>query len=723
MENRFFEMNDYLNCSGKGKRRRGKRNGNGHKYLPSAQSIWAMPFSASERALVILIENGGVDLGLPALVDKVLSAIPGSDIIPSSQRQKLVTFLREKIKGFTDNLLETLELSINRYQKAKPEFYGEVAVLRDSSATYSDLKSKLIELSRAGKIIDVIILTHGSDDYISVAGGVDGDKVRAMKAEYGKPLSIRSVYMMNCVGSSLNAAWLDAGAKVSVGALKNNYLPEPTTFFFWKRWKEGQTFEQAAAGAYTQTISVMNTAVRSFITALPFPGTSLLARLVDFANFDFVKDSAPVIKGQRGLTISSDDLTFAQSVVSSLSLTVIPDSALPLLKNSRGGFSRAYSERQARVLSSQGVELIKNFEGYSDKLYNDPAGHCTVGYGTLVHRGNCDGQTSEQPYTSGVTKEKAAELLTHEAGGFAGTINNKVTVPLNQNQFDALVSFVYNVGPGAFEKSTLLKVLNQGKYDSVPTELKKWTKARQNGQLVDLPGLVKRRAAEADLFVKAEAVTAQSFSGGLGPSSDGYEFWAVWCVTGGYLLPEIFLQERAAHAAAQRHTENTTHSARATLIRMGDNLGMQPADAPGMAKPASYAYGQQDINLPETNIQVIRGPLPFTLPDHSSPFANVTFQITPPPPVGTQTQVGVLSVNVTCKNESGTAVEFTGALLLRNSTERRSQILPGNFNGDFEFAWPNINRNETYSIVLALNTADSSIKVSGTYTVMMTDQR
>ena len=679
--------------------------------------MWAMPFSASDRALVILIENGGVDLGLPALVDKLLSAIPGSDIIPSSQRQKLVTYLREKIKGFTDNLLETLELSINRYQGAKPQFYGDVAVLRDSSATYQDLKSKLIELSRAGKIIDVIILTHGSDDYISVTGGVDGDKIRAVKTEYGKALSIRSVYMMNCVGSSLNAAWLEAGAKVSVGALKNNYLPEPTTFFFWKAWKDGQTFEKAAASAYAKTISVMNGAVRSFITALPIPGTSLLANLVDFANFDFVKDSAPVLKGQHGLTISSDDLTFAQSIVSSLTTAVIPDRVLPMLK-----FSRAASERQARVLSSQGVELIKNFEGFSDKLYNDPAGHCTVGYGTLVHRGNCDGQTSEQPYDSGVTKERAADLLTQEAGGFAGTINNKVTVPLNQNQFDALVSFVYNVGPGNFEKSTLLKLLNQGKYDAVPAELKKWTKARQNGQLVDLPGLVKRRAAEADLFVKAEAVTAQSFSGGLGPSSNGYEFWAVWCVDGGYLLPEIFLQERAAHAAAQRHTENTTHRARATLIRMGDNLGIQPADGPAMAKPASYSYGQ-DITLPETNIQVIRGPEKFALPNYQSSMGNVVIRITPPPPQGTQTQTGVLSVNITCVNESGTAVDFTGALLLRNSTERRSQILPGHFNGDFEFAWPNIQRNDEYSIILSLNTVDTSIKVSGTFTVMMTDQR
>jgi GH24 family phage-related lysozyme (muramidase) len=713
MENRFFEMNNYLSGnSGKNRRRCAKRNGN--RYLSSAQSIWAMPFAAPDRALVVLIENGGVDLGIPTLVDKLLAAIPGSDIIPSSYRQKLVTFLREKLKNFTDNLMETLELSLNRYSAAKPEFYGEVAVLRDSSATYQDLKSKLIALSGAGKIIDLIILTHGSDDYISVAGGVDSAKIREIKAEYGKPLSIRSVYMMNCVGSSLNKAWLDAGAKVSVGAMKNNYLPEPTTFFFWKGWQEGQTFETAAASAYRKTVNLMNNAVRTFISGLPIPGTSLLARLVDFANFDFVKDSAPVLKGQHGLTISSDDLTFAQSVVSGLTTTVLPDRALQMLK-----FSRAASERQARVVSSQGVELIKNFEGFSDKLYNDPVGHCTVGYGTLIHRGNCDGHSSEQPYVSGVTKERAAELLTQEASGFAGTINNKVTVPLNQNQFDALVSFVYNVGPGNFEKSTLLKLLNQGKYDSVPTELRKWTKARQNGQLVDLPGLVKRRVAEAELFVKAEPATAQSFSGAASPSSDGFEFWAVWCINENCFLPEIFLQERSARAAAQRHMETSTHRAYATVVRMGSDLGVQPADAMPVAQPASISYGQ-DTTIPETNIQVIRGPENFNLPNYQSPMTNVSFNVTPPPPMGTQTQNGELSISGPVVNQSGTAVEFVCSLLRHGSTERRSQILPGNFNGDFEFAFPNVARNNTYGIVLSLNTSDSSIRINGSYTVMMT---
>jgi GH24 family phage-related lysozyme (muramidase) len=716
MENRFFEMNDYLSgYSGKSGGRRAKHNGNGNGYPSMVQSLWAMPFAATDRALVILIENGGVDLGLPTLVDNLLSAIPGADVIPDSYRKKLVTLLREKITNFTDNLLETAELSINRYAAAKPGSYGEVAVLRDSTATYQDLKGKLIALSGAGKIVDLIILTHGSDDFISVTGGVDSAKIRAMKAEYGKPLSIRSVYMMNCVGSSLNKAWLDAGAKISSGAMKNNYLPEPTTFFFWKSWKEGQAFETAATSAYRKTINLMNDVVRGYISSIPIPGTSMLAKLVDFANFDFVKDSAPVVQGQHGLTIGSDALTFAQSVVSSLSTTVLPESAMEWLK-----VSRATSDNKTHVLSSQGVDLIKDFEGFFTNLYNDPVGHCTVGYGTLVHKGNCDGRASEQPYANGVSKERATELLTQEASGFAKTINEKVTVSLNQNQFDALVSFVYNVGPDNFQKSTLLKLLNQGKYDAVPTELKKWTKGNQNGQLVDLPGLVKRRAAEAELFQKPEAATAKSFSMLAGPFSDAVEFWAVWCVNENCFLPEIFLQEWSARAASQKHKDNTTHRAVATPIRMGSDLNVQPADASPVSAPASISYSQ---DVPETTIQVIRGPEKFDLPNYGSSMGNVSFNVTPPPPVGTQTSTGELSVNCSVVNQSGTAVEVLCSLIRRTTTERKSQILAGNFNGDIEFAFPNVARNDTYGIVLNLNTSDSSIKISGTYTVMMTDQR
>src|ERR1043165_7579491 len=132
MNNRFVEMDDFL--SGRTRKSRcrcAKRNGHDQSYgtgLASMQSTWARPFSATDRALLILIENGGVDLGLPTLVDKLFAALPVGDVIPDSYRSELVTLLREKITSFTDNLLETAELSLNRYAAAKPEFYCDVAV-------------------------------------------------------------------------------------------------------------------------------------------------------------------------------------------------------------------------------------------------------------------------------------------------------------------------------------------------------------------------------------------------------------------------------------------------------------------------------------------------------------------------------------------------------------------------------------------------------------------
>ena len=71
------------------------------------------------------------------------------------------------------------------------------------------------------------------------------------------------------MGAETTSMLLDAGAKVSSGALRNNYLPEPTMFFFWKSWKEGQTFETAVTSAYRKTINLMNDAVSAFVGALP----------------------------------------------------------------------------------------------------------------------------------------------------------------------------------------------------------------------------------------------------------------------------------------------------------------------------------------------------------------------------------------------------------------------------------------------------------------------
>jgi len=503
VENRFLQMDeDFRRISGRGL---GKRAGGSVPSYATGRSFdWERPLSAAQRVLVILIENGGVDLGIPDVVDKILSILPGSSLLPDDLKTKMVDLLRAKIKSHTKNLLESAELAANRYMAAKPDLYADVVVLRNSTASYSDLKSRLISLSRDGKIVDVFILTHGSKNYISVIGGITDDKIRQMKSQYGKPLSIRSVYMMNCVGASLNGAWLDAGARVSSGSRGNNYLPEPAMFFFWQNWKAGQNFESSVTAAFASTVKLMNDAVQGFLRTLPIPGADLLFGSFDFGSLDFVRESAPVIDGQRSVTINTDDISFSQSTSTGMATTVVPVKSL--------SDTDAGTTDGVIGVSDAGVEFVKGWEGLSTKLYNDPAGHCTVGYGTLVHKGNCDGRDSEQPYVNGVSKEEATRLLASDLTEKQRAVKSAVKVPLSQNQYDALVSFAYNVGAGAFQSSTLLKLVNQGKYDAVPGELKKWTKARRGGQLVDLAGLIERRANEAALFQKPAAASSQSLS-------------------------------------------------------------------------------------------------------------------------------------------------------------------------------------------------------------------
>src|SRR5262245_11142677 len=78
--------------------------------------------------------------------------------------------------------------------------------------------------------------------------------------------STRAVYLVSCAGSRLTQAWLAIGARTSAGSHENNYLPEPTTYFFFSAWKQGQTFESGVTGAYRRTIDAMNGVLRAIVT-------------------------------------------------------------------------------------------------------------------------------------------------------------------------------------------------------------------------------------------------------------------------------------------------------------------------------------------------------------------------------------------------------------------------------------------------------------------------
>ena len=149
-------------------------------------------------------------------------------------------------------------------------------------------------------------------------------------------------------------------------------------------------------------------------------------------------------------------------------------------------------------LSNAGVAFIARFEGCVLRLYNDPAGHCTVGIGHLVHHGRCDGRASEAPFKNGITRERAFELFREETAGFAQAVRRHIRVPLNQAQFDALLSWSFNCGAGVLQTSTLSRKLNGGDYAAVPGELARWDKAGNPPR--PMAGLTRRRTAEGRLF-------------------------------------------------------------------------------------------------------------------------------------------------------------------------------------------------------------------------------
>ena len=148
-------------------------------------------------------------------------------------------------------------------------------------------------------------------------------------------------------------------------------------------------------------------------------------------------------------------------------------------------------------ISQEGITLIKHYEGCpKDKdgnavSYRCAANKATIGYGSLKL---IDGSPVQDNIS--ISMQEAEELLAHELKEYEGYINSMVNVPLKQNEFDALVSWVFNLGPKNLKESTLLKLLNAGDYHTTPTQIKRWNKA--GGKT--LQGLIRRREAEALLF-------------------------------------------------------------------------------------------------------------------------------------------------------------------------------------------------------------------------------
>jgi GH24 family phage-related lysozyme (muramidase) len=145
----------------------------------------------------------------------------------------------------------------------------------------------------------------------------------------------------------------------------------------------------------------------------------------------------------------------------------------------------------------EGIKLTEESEGWDEFLYEDSARYCTIGYGHLLKRAPCDGTGDEVRYLNGIQQTPEGEsLLQGDLQSAHTTVATQVTLKLTDRQVAAITDFVFNVGSGNFQRSTLLVVLNKGEFSRVRPELKRWVNA--GGK--PWPGLVKRRERETALF-------------------------------------------------------------------------------------------------------------------------------------------------------------------------------------------------------------------------------
>lgn len=139
----------------------------------------------------------------------------------------------------------------------------------------------------------------------------------------------------------------------------------------------------------------------------------------------------------------------------------------------------------------KGLELIKSFEGCKLTSYRDQAGIWTIGYG----------HTKGVKPNDKITQAQADAFLQEDLKEAENAVNILVKAKINPNMFDALVAFTFNVGVGAFKGSTLLRLLNEGKYTEASDQFARWNKVTVNGKKEISKGLIRRREAEQKLFM------------------------------------------------------------------------------------------------------------------------------------------------------------------------------------------------------------------------------
>ncbi len=148
---------------------------------------------------------------------------------------------------------------------------------------------------------------------------------------------------------------------------------------------------------------------------------------------------------------------------------------------------------ETHSLSQEGIDFIKAFEDYKPDVYLDQAGRPTICYGHLLTEGESH-ETRTQEECNVFFEQDSTEHQKH--------VRELVTADLTQNQFDALVSLTYNIGPDALRTSTLLEKLNEGDYQGAAEQFSRWNKIKKKGVKKDSDGLGTRRAREEQIFVQ-----------------------------------------------------------------------------------------------------------------------------------------------------------------------------------------------------------------------------
>ena len=157
-------------------------------------------------------------------------------------------------------------------------------------------------------------------------------------------------------------------------------------------------------------------------------------------------------------------------------------------------------------MTEEGLALIRRFEGFRAEAYRCPAGVWTIGYGHTSQAGPPKVRAGMV-----VSEAEARSILAADAAMFAEGVRAALTREVSKEQFSALVSFAFNVGIGAFRRSSVLKMVNEGRFEAVPERLRLWVKA--DGRRLE--GLVRRREAEGELFATPAVQTVAEHQGGL----------------------------------------------------------------------------------------------------------------------------------------------------------------------------------------------------------------